>query len=151
MEEPNPVYLSHLSLLDAPVKSTKLVKELWLSSAEDTSNHEDSPCGSPFLPIYSGSTNGSVPYATVVFSSPCNSPVAKMPNVYLRSESTQPLLEAEETFTPKCYQNMAKDVAQCEQCFFGTGIECMQSVATTDTVWDDFPFLQSLAINEEPN
>lgn len=131
------------------MKSTKLVKDLWISSAEDTSNHGDSPCGSTFIPIYSGSNSGSVPYATVVFSSPCNSPIAKMPNVYLRSESTQPLLEAEESFTPKCYQNMAKDAAPCEQCFFGTSVECIPREATTDIVWDDFPFLQSLAINEE--
>lgn len=131
------------------MKSTKLVKDLWISSAGGTSNHGDSPCDSPFIPIYSGSNSGSVPYATVVFSSPCSSPVAKMPNVYLRSESTQPLLEAEESFTPKCYQNMAKDVAPCEQCFFGTSVECISGDATTDILWDDFPFLQSLAINEE--
>lgn len=143
------MYLSHLSLLGVPVKSTKLVTDLWISSSEDTINHGDSPCGSPFTPIYSGSNSDSVPYATVVFSSPCNSPVAKMPNVYLRSESTQPLLEAEESFTPKCYQNMdEKDVAPCGQCFFGSSVECIPREATTDIVWDDFPFLQSLAINE---
>ncbi|XP_075907045.1 granulocyte colony-stimulating factor receptor isoform X3 [Nelusetta ayraudi] len=145
-EEPNPVYLSHLSLLDVPVKSTKLEEDLWLSSAEDTSNHGESPCGSPFIPAYSGSNSGSVPYATVVFSSPCNSPIAKMPNVYLRSESTQPLLEAEESFTPKCYQSMEKDVAPCEQCFFGPSVE---HIPRDDIVWDNFPFLQALSINEE--
>lgn len=82
----------------------------------------------------------------MVFSSPCNSPIAKTPNVYLRSESTQPLLEAEEAFTPKCYQSMEKDVAPCEQCFFGPSVE---HIPRDDIVWDNFPFLQALAINEE--
>lgn len=149
VDEPNPVYLSHLSLLDVPVKSRKLDTELWLSCAEDTGNGGDSPCVSPFSPVYSGSSGGSVPYATVVFSSPCNSPVDKTPNVYLRSESTQPLLQEEEPFTPKCYQNMTKDVAPCEQCFFGPSVDCRPSEEATDIVWDDFPFLQALAVNEE--
>lgn len=145
------MYLSHLSLLDIPVKSAKEDKDLWLSNAEDTSDLGESLCGSPFIPGYSGSNSDSVPYATVIFSSPCNSPVAKTSNVYLRSESTQPLLEAEESFTPKCYQNMAKDVMSCEQCFFGPSLKCGTKEADTDILWDDFPFLRALAMSEEQN
>ncbi|XP_076592347.1 granulocyte colony-stimulating factor receptor [Chaetodon auriga] len=148
-EEPNPIYLSHLSFLDLPVKLSKEDNDPWLSSAEDTSDLGESICGSPFIPGYSGSNSDSVPYATVIFSGPCNSPTAKASHVYLRSESTQPLLETEESFTPKCYQNMATSGMQKEQCFFGP---CHDSVTEEgpdpEVLWNDFPFLRALAMND---
>lgn len=132
----------------------KLNKEddLWLNSAEDTSDLGDSICGSPFIPGYSGSNSDSVPYATVIFSGACTSPPPKEHHVYLRSESTQPLLETEESFSPKCYQNMAADGMTREQCFFGP---CYNGGPEEDTdpviLWDDFPFLQALAMNDTQN
>lgn len=148
-EEPNPIYLSHLSFLDLPMKLSKEDSDTWLSSAEDTSDLGESICGSPFIPGYSGSNSDSVPYATVIFSSPCNSPTPKAHPVYLRSESTQPLLESEESFSPKCYQNMATDGMSKEQCFFSPHHDCVpEEAADPDTLWDDFPFLRALALND---
>uniref|UniRef100_A0A3P8S9K8 Colony stimulating factor 3 receptor n=1 Tax=Amphiprion percula TaxID=161767 RepID=A0A3P8S9K8_AMPPE len=148
----DPIYLSHLSFLDLPMKLSKEEDDLWLNSAEDTSDLGESICGSPFIPGYSGSHSDSVPYATVIFSSPCNSPPPKEPHIYLRSESTQPLLETEESFSPKCYQNMGSDEMPREQCFFGPCHDCVPNVgADPGIVWDDFPFLRALAMNDAQN
>lgn len=123
--------------------------DLWLNSSEDTSDLGESICGSPFIPGYSGSNSDSVPYATVIFSGPCSSPTPTGPHVYLRSESTQPLLETEESFSPKCYQNMATDGMPREQCFFGPCDDCVpEEVADPDVLWNDFPFLRALAMND---
>ncbi len=146
------MYLSHLSFLDLPVKLSKEDDDPWLSSAEDTSDLGESICGSPFIPGYSGSNSDSVPYATVIFSGPSNSPTPKGHQAYLRSESTQPLLETEESFSPKCYQNMATDEMQREQCFFGQCHDCVpEEAADPGILWDDFPFLRALAMNDAQN
>ncbi|XP_029360223.1 granulocyte colony-stimulating factor receptor isoform X2 [Echeneis naucrates] len=151
-EEPNPLYLSHLSFLDLPMKLRKQEDDLWSNSAEDTSDLGESICGSPFIPGYSGSNSDSVPYATVIFSGPCSSPPPKDTRVYLRSESTQPLLENQESFSPKCYQNMTTDRVPREQCFFGACHDCaVEEKAKPLILWDDFPFLQALAMNDMEN
>ncbi|XP_034409017.1 granulocyte colony-stimulating factor receptor isoform X2 [Cyclopterus lumpus] len=145
-EEPNPMYLSHLSFLDDPVKLSKEDDDPWLS-AEDTSDLGESICGSPFIPGYSGSNSDSVPYVTVTFSGPCSSPTPKDPHVYLRSESTQPLLETEESFSPKCYHNIASVGMQSEQRFFGPSHDSVpERVADPGILCDDFPFLRALSL-----
>lgn len=151
-DEPNPIYLSHLSFLDILVKLGKEDDDVWSRSPEDTSDLGESICGSPFLPGYSGSNTDSVPYATVIFSGQFSSPPPNVPHVYLRSESTQPLLEMEESFSPKCYQNMETDGMPREQCFFGPCDDCIPEEAADPAIlWDDFPFLQALAMNEMQN
>ncbi|XP_053183920.1 granulocyte colony-stimulating factor receptor [Scomber japonicus] len=152
-DEPNPIYLSHLSFLDLSMKLNKKDDDLWLNSGEDTSDLGDSICGSPFIPGYSGSNSDSVPYATVIFSGACTNPPPKEPHhVYLRSESTQPLLETEESFSPKCYQNMAADGITTEQCFFGSCHNIGPEEGTDSVIlWDDFPFLRALAMNDTEN
>lgn len=126
--------------------------ENWSSSTEHTSDLGESVCGSLFIPGYSGSNSDSVPYATVLFSSPGNSPLPKEPHVYLRSESTQPLLETEESFSPKCYHNVSADGTASEQCFFGPCDDCVpEREEDPDIVWDDFPFLRALAIIDSEN
>lgn len=151
-EEPNPVCLSHLSFLNLPMNLRKDKDDLWLNNAEDTSDLGESICGSPLIPEYSGSNSDSVPYATVIFSDSCNSPPRKDTHVYLRSESTQPLLETEESFSPKCYQNMATEGMPREQCFFGPCHDCVPEERVDSVIlWDDFPFLQALAMNETSN
>ncbi|XP_071324943.1 granulocyte colony-stimulating factor receptor [Trachinotus anak] len=151
-DEPNPIYLSHLSFLDLPMKLSKQEDDLWLNNAEDTSDLGESICGSPFIPGYSGSNSDSVPYATVIFSGPCSSPPPKEPHVYLRSESTQPLLENQESFSPKCYQNMTTDGLAREQCFFGSCHDCVAEEGANPVIlWDDFPFLRALAMNDTQN
>ncbi|XP_028436646.1 granulocyte colony-stimulating factor receptor isoform X2 [Perca flavescens] len=151
-EEPDPMYLSHLSFLDLPVKLSKEDDDPWLSNAEDTSDLGESICGSPFICGYSGSNSDSVPYATVIFSGPCNSPTPKEAHVYLRSESTQPLLETEESFSPKCYHNVARNRMPSDQCFFGPSHDCVpEKGADPGILWDDFPFLRALALNDTQN
>ncbi|XP_072317041.1 granulocyte colony-stimulating factor receptor [Eucyclogobius newberryi] len=142
--------LSQLSFLALPTKSQKEEDDDWLNSAEDTSDLGESICGSPFIPGYCGSNSDSVPYATVIFSSPSTSPDPRENHTYLRSESTQPLLEAEEAFTPKCYQNITADKIKEEPCFFGPS-DCDETEHETDIGWEDFPFLRALALNDIEN
>ncbi|XP_056142284.1 granulocyte colony-stimulating factor receptor [Lampris incognitus] len=146
--EPSPVYLSHLSLLDLPKKIDHVDIGSWLHS-EDTSDLGESICDSPVSPGYSGTNSESVPYATVIFSGPYMSQSSNQRHVYLRSESTQPLLEAEETFMPKSYQNMPVERNAKDQYFFG---QC-QGGEKTDLgdLWDDFPLLQALAMSNTQN
>lgn len=155
IQEPNPAYLSHLSFLDLPTKLNKDDDgdDAWLhSGSEDTSDLGESICGSPLTPDYSGTNSDSVPYATVIFSGPYTSQPANQTHVYLRSESTQPLLETEEALSPKCYHNMATDGMQREQCFFGP---CHDGGPAenedSNILWDEFPFLRALAMNDPQN
>ncbi|XP_061530063.1 granulocyte colony-stimulating factor receptor [Phycodurus eques] len=135
-EEPNPIYLSHLSFLEIPQKPNKEEDvTAWLNNTEDTS---ESICGSPFTPGFSSSNSDSVPYATIIFP-------ARHPHEYLRSESSQPLLESEELHSPKCYQNV--DATEGSRCFFGLcGPEEETEAATIQ--WEHFPFLRALAMND---
>lgn len=145
-DEPNPKYLSHLSFLDLTTKLSKEEDDLWFNSTEDTSDLGESLCGSPFIPEYTASNSSSVPYATVIFSAPCNSPAPEEPPAYLRSESTQPLLEREESFSPQCYQNVVSGV-KSEQCFFGQFQDYIpETVDDPAIAWDDFPFLSALSM-----
>lgn len=150
-EETDPKYLSHLSILDLPTKPSKEEDDIWLNGSEDTSDIDESICGSPFILTYSCSNSESFPYATVLVSSSCNGPVAEEPHVYLRSESTQPLLETEECFTPKCYQNVANDGMPMEHCFFGPCDVITEGKEDADIVWEDFPFLRALTMTENEN
>ncbi|KAF6714996.1 Granulocyte colony-stimulating factor receptor [Oryzias melastigma] len=144
-DEPNPIHLSHLSFLDLTTKLCKEEDDLWFNSAEDTSDLGESICGSPFILEYTASNSSSVPYATVIASVPCNSPTPEEPPTYLRSESTQPLLEREESFSPLCYQNVASGVKP-EQCFFGEDQDYIpESEEDPAFAWDDFPFLRALS------
>lgn len=151
-KEPSLVYLSHLSFLDLPAKVQKEEDDGWLNNVEDTSDLGESICGSPTLPGYCGSNSDSVPYATVIFSTnTCSSPAPRENHAYLRSESTQPLLEAEEAFTPKCYQNVTGEKTN-EQCFFGSSdSDDTEEVQGINILWDEFPFLRALAMNDSQN
>lgn len=150
-QDPNPIYLSHLSFLDLPIKLNKDDDDDWLhSGSEDTSDLGESICGSPLNLGYSGTNSDSVPYATVIFSGPCTSQSASQAHVYLRSESTQPLLETEEAFTPKCYQNMTTDRMN-EQCFFGSCHGGGSENEDSTVLWNDFPFLRALVMSDTEN
>uniref|UniRef100_A0A3Q2NN09 Colony stimulating factor 3 receptor n=1 Tax=Fundulus heteroclitus TaxID=8078 RepID=A0A3Q2NN09_FUNHE len=150
--EPNPIYLSHLSFLDLTTKLSKEEDDIWSNSLEETSDLGDSISGSLFTPTYSGSNSEVVPYATVLCSSSSNGPTPDEHPVYLRSESTQPLLETEESFSPKCYQNVATNGMPRHDCFFGPSDEDVPGGKKDPAlIWDDFPFLHALAMNEMEN
>lgn len=144
-EKPNLVCLSHLSFLDIPLKLSKEDEDVWLSNTENTSDLGESICGSLNTPQFS------IPYATLVFSSPCNSPTTTTPPVYLRSESTQPLLATEVSSSPQYYQNINNDNVSEKQCFFGPCSDFGKDEADTVIQWDDFPFLRALEINQIEN
>ncbi|KAM9797834.1 granulocyte colony-stimulating factor receptor-like [Neosynchiropus ocellatus] len=148
--EPNLIYLSHLSFMDIPMKlGHKDDDDAWLKNAEDTSDLGESICGSPCTPSFSNSD--SVPYATVVFSAPATDPSQlPRPPVYLRSESTRPLLESEECVSPRSLQDFHSDGVEGETCFFGPNAGSADEPDTQD-LWNDFPLLRALAMNETEN
>uniref|UniRef100_A0A3P8YSW1 Colony stimulating factor 3 receptor n=1 Tax=Esox lucius TaxID=8010 RepID=A0A3P8YSW1_ESOLU len=145
------------SFKDIPLKSLEkrgggISDDPWFRSS-DTSDLGESICGSPhiFNPGYTGLFEDSVPYATVVFDSPYSSQPPSQSHAYLRSESTQPLLEEEpeELSSPKEYQNIP---VHREQVFFreclDDGLDDGLDNGELCTLWDDFPMLRALAMND---
>ncbi|KAF5901443.1 granulocyte colony-stimulating factor receptor, partial [Clarias magur] len=109
VKDPALVYLSHVSLLSLPEKELPKEDENVKSSNWPhngkivDAGHDDSSCNSEGFD--SEQQNESVPYATVVFAGPYQrQPVP--PPVYLRSESTQPLLGEEEPSSPRPYERI---------------------------------------------
>ncbi|KAG5271419.1 hypothetical protein AALO_G00179530 [Alosa alosa] len=152
--EPVLVFLSHFSVVDLTDKEVdKLVqtnKDHWLRHERDSDLYS---CGSsqPPSPFGSDSTSEPVPYATLVFSGPYQS--QPPPPAYLRSESTQPLLEEEEPPSPtpfgcvRPYENVATQGKDEEHIFS----ECDETAGVDGTRhqrWEDFPLLNSLAVKD---
>ncbi|KAG7283313.1 hypothetical protein CRUP_000839 [Coryphaenoides rupestris] len=130
--DPPVVHLSHLSLME--VSEKKMIQQ-W-SDPEDTSDLGDSLCGSPVTPNFPVTPCGSVSYATIICSCPYAGQPANPPPAYLRSESTQPLLESES------YHNMATH----DDDDVGTG----EGVGSDVGSWAEFPMLQALALADAP-
>ncbi|KAJ7985228.1 hypothetical protein DPEC_G00349910 [Dallia pectoralis] len=147
-QEPSLVNLCHLSLMDVYQKTLENSDDPWFRS-RDTSDLGESICGSPqaFNPGYTGSHEDSVPYATVVFDSPFPSQSSSQSHPYLRSESTQPLLEEEpkELSSPKEYQNLPLHRGQV---FFRECLDEGLDDGELCTLWDEFPMLRALAMND---
>ncbi|KAL2084935.1 hypothetical protein ACEWY4_020453 [Coilia grayii] len=162
--EPVLVFLSHFSVVDLTERHLeKLIqssKERWLCNEGDTNLYScgSSQASSPFDTDVTSSE--SVPYATLVFSGgyrgqpplppPPDPPLP--PPAYLRSESTQPLLEEEEPqspdpLSPLPYRNMLLQVGDPGDAFR----EC-EEIEGGDKeqpqLWEDFPLLNSLAIKD---
>lgn len=134
-KDPVMVYLSHFSLLDLTDKelcNSDYVKEnLWLN---DSGSHDEVHNLSPTT---QESTN-TVPYATVLFSAPYENQTASPP-VYLRSDSTQPLLGVEDPDSPPPYENMSGRVSVAN---FFTKIP--KESTGNEAFWEEFPMLRSL-------
>ncbi|KAJ3597380.1 hypothetical protein NHX12_000907 [Muraenolepis orangiensis] len=139
-EEPPVMHLSHLSLMDVSEKAI----QRW-SSSENTSDLGDSLCSSPLTPTFPEMPCGSVSYATIICTCPYAGQPANQVPTYLRSESTQPLLESEN------YQNMATDddVKALEPFFFGQA-DGSGEEAGSDRGWEEFPMLRALALVNTP-
>lgn len=129
------VYLSHFSLLDLSDKdlcNSDYVKEnLW---SHDSASHDESH--NLFQTLQQ--ETDSVPYASVVFGGPYENQTASPP-VYLRSESTQPLLGVEDPDSPPPYENMSGSVSVAN---FFTKIP--QESIEDEALWEEFPMLRSL-------
>ncbi|XP_057195732.1 granulocyte colony-stimulating factor receptor [Triplophysa rosa] len=134
-KDPVMVYLSHFSLLDLSDKelcNSDYVKEnLW---SHDSVSHDE---GHNLFQTSQENTD-SVPYATVMFSGPYENQKASPP-VYLRSESTQPLLGVEDPDSPPPYENMSGRVSVAN---FFTKIP--QESTENEALWEEFPMLRSL-------
>ncbi|XP_030639059.1 granulocyte colony-stimulating factor receptor, partial [Chanos chanos] len=140
IKEPMLVSLSHLSVLDLSNDDGKMKDErLWQSDGKDGSDREETS------PRPSISYNDSVPYATVVFSGSYRSQPSSSSPVYLRSESTQPLLEAEEPSSPPPYENVSVR-ATTENDQFGKFEAGSLGEGVNGMHWEDFPLLSALDI-----
>jgi len=131
--DPPMVHLSHLSLMEM---SEKKMIQRW-SDSEDTSDLGDSLCSSPVTPNFPVTPCGSVSYATIICSCPYAGQPANPPPAYLRSESTQPLLESES------YPNMATH----EDDDIGPGEG--EGAGSDAGSWAEFPMLQALVLADE--
>ncbi|XP_062848236.1 granulocyte colony-stimulating factor receptor [Trichomycterus rosablanca] len=146
-KDPALVYVSHFSLLSLSEtnlwKGEKNLKcEKWkYDSGNADERHSDS---SPDSVAYnSDQRSESVTYATVILSAPYRSqPVP--PPIYLRSESTQPLLEEEESSSPRSYEKLSSQVSLSDVDQFSTFQEDLSGDENKVTVWEDFPMLSSL-------
>lgn len=142
-KDPALVYLSHFSLLDLSDKeicNSDYVKDnLW---SYDSGSHDEGHNLFQTPSSYdSQQDTDSVPYATVLFSGPYQNQTGSPP-VYLRSESTQPLLGVEsESGSPPPYENISERASKVN--YFTTfPLEPTENEA----IWEDFPMLRSLEI-----
>lgn len=151
VKDPVLVYLSHVSLLTLPEKELskgdeKIKSSSWPYNGKSVDDHDDSSHESETFD--SEQQSESVPYATVVFAGPYQrQPVP--PPVYLRSESTQPLLGEEEPSSPRPYEKMTSQVNLPEVDHFSIFHKNVGAGEEKASHWVDFPMLRSLEINDK--
>ncbi|XP_067093930.1 granulocyte colony-stimulating factor receptor [Osmerus mordax] len=174
------VCLSNLSFIDIPNKileegGVQFKDDPWLDygSGNDTSDLGESICGSPLSPGYSGSQQESVIYGTVIFVGPYASQPASTPACqpasqpasqpaaqreaqspkYLRSESTQPLLYEEEPDSPKPFldTHIFNHGLPSEEMAFRECQDGAQGQGGVGFLWEDFPLLRALTMNDAEN
>lgn len=151
-KDPVLVYLSHVSLLSLPEKELSKGDENvknsnWPYNGKSVdAGHDDASHDSESFD--SEQQNESVPYATVVFAGPYrHQPVP--PPVYLRSESTQPLLGEEEPSSPRPYEKMTTQVNLPDVDHFSTFHKILGAEEEKASLWVDFPMLRSLEANSK--
>lgn len=149
VKDPVLMYLSHVSLLSLPEKeSTKGDENIksgnWPYKGKSVdAGHDDSSHDSETFD--SEQQSESVPYATVVFAGPYRrQPVP--PPVYLRSESTQPLLGEEEPSSPRPYEKTTSQTDPPDVGHFSTFHKNSRGEKKA-SLWGDFPMLRSLEID----
>ncbi|KAG9334213.1 hypothetical protein JZ751_008461 [Albula glossodonta] len=158
IQDPSPVHLSWFSLLDVPEKRSEKGKgpnldDLWLQD-DDPKGLCEPVMGTSDLADTCEPGNESpretVPYATVVFACPYLSQAQSQSQpsspVYLRSDSTQPLL-GEESPSPKTYQNFHFSGGS------GHGVRDQehvhgQSEGESSAFWEEFPLLSALNLSD---
>lgn len=152
VRDPVLVYLSHVSLLSLPEKELSkgdgnIKSSSWLNNGKSVhADHDDSSHDSETFD--SEQQSESVPYATVVFAGPYqHQPVP--PPVYLRSESTQPLLGEDEPSSPRPYEKMTTQANLPEVDHFSTFHKKLGARKEKASLWEDFPMLRSLEINSK--
>ncbi|XP_018596885.1 granulocyte colony-stimulating factor receptor [Scleropages formosus] len=136
IQDPTPLNLSRLSLLEMPEKKPEMMGVQGNDSSKLTG--PISSCSPPPSPGGNRPLSDSIPYVTVVFNSPYRSQTHVLPPAYLRSESTQPLL-AEEPSSPASY-HVEHPHTEC-------GIVAEGNTGGS-TLWGDFPLLSALKIED---
>ncbi|XP_043116635.1 granulocyte colony-stimulating factor receptor [Puntigrus tetrazona] len=149
-KEPVLVYLSHFSLLDLdekePFKSDYVKENQW-SHVIDGRNESHSSIQTSDR-YDSEHDRDSVPYATVVFGGPYQNH-STCPPTYVRSESTQPLLGAEDPGSPPPYENLPPSGrASSKVQRFTTFPQNSPESEENEELWEEFPMLRSLEIRD---
>uniref|UniRef100_A0A8C1B0N6 Colony stimulating factor 3 receptor n=1 Tax=Cyprinus carpio carpio TaxID=630221 RepID=A0A8C1B0N6_CYPCA len=145
--EPVLMYLSHFSLLDLaenkPFKSDYVKEDQW---SHDIDSHDESHPSFQTCVIYDTEHDKeSVPYATVVFGGPYQNH-SSPPPAYVRSDSTQPLLGANNPGSPPPYENVSPSGGVSQVQHFATFLQKSTESEENEEHWDDFPMLRSLEI-----
>ncbi|XP_073702932.1 granulocyte colony-stimulating factor receptor [Garra rufa] len=148
-KEPVLVYLSHFSLLDLcenePFKSDYVKENQW---SQDIASHDESHSSFQTRVRYdSEHDRDSIPYATVVFGGPYQNH-SSCPPAYIRSESTQPLLGAEDPGSPSPYENVSPSENVSKVQCFNTFSQNSTDSEESEELWEEFPMLRSLEIRE---
>nr|QBA82499.1 granulocyte colony-stimulating factor receptor 2 [Cyprinus carpio] len=146
-KEPVLVYLSHFSLLDLdekePFKSDYVKENQWSHHIDscDESHSSFQTC----VRCDSELDRDSVPYATVLFEGPYQNH-SSCPPPYVRSESTQPLLGADDPGSPPPYENVSPRGSVSKVQRFTAFPQ--NSTEENEELWEEFPMLRSLEITD---
>uniref|UniRef100_A0A671N7R9 Granulocyte colony-stimulating factor receptor-like n=1 Tax=Sinocyclocheilus anshuiensis TaxID=1608454 RepID=A0A671N7R9_9TELE len=147
--EPVLVYMSHFSLLDLaenePFKSDYVKENQW---SHDIDSHDEShPSFQTCVRYDTEHDKDSIPYATVVFGGPYQNHSSSRP-AYVRSESTQPLLGADDPGSPPPYENVSPSGSVSQVQHFTTFPQKSTESEENEELWDEFPMLKSLEISD---
>nr|XP_015204327.1 PREDICTED: granulocyte colony-stimulating factor receptor [Lepisosteus oculatus] len=160
LQDPSPVNISRFSILDVSDDVTEKGTQKAGLKPEDECWQPYSYTGDLGMPICSSShiekdcdhlqhkdyqNYMGEPYATVIFSE-YRSQQGTTP-VYLRSDSTQPLLQ-DLSPSPKQYENLWFSSAKEEEVVFLSNHGDEQEERVCSASWDDFPLLSRLMIKE---
>uniref|UniRef100_A0A8C2EDL3 Colony stimulating factor 3 receptor (granulocyte) n=1 Tax=Cyprinus carpio TaxID=7962 RepID=A0A8C2EDL3_CYPCA len=146
-KEPVLVYLSHFSLLDLdekePFKSDYVKENQWSHHIDscDESHSSFQTC----VRCDSELDRDSVPYATVLFDGPYQNH-SSCPPPYVRSESTQPLLGADDPGSPPPYENVSPRGSVSKVQRFTAFPQ--NPTEENEELWEEFPMLRSLEITD---
>lgn len=146
-KEPVLVYLSHFSLLDLdekePFKSDYVKENQWSHHIDscDESHSSFQTC----VRCDSELDRDSVPYATVLFEGPYQNH-SSCPPPYVRSESTQPLLGADDPGSPPPYENVSPRGSVSKVQRFTAFPQ--NPTEENEELWEEFPMLRSLEITD---
>ncbi|XP_026140491.1 granulocyte colony-stimulating factor receptor isoform X1 [Carassius auratus] len=141
------VYLSRFSLLDLdekePFKSDYVKESQW---SRDINSYDECHSSLQTCVQYdSENDRDSVPYATVVFSGPYQNHSSCRPP-YVRSESTQPLLGADDPCSPPPYENVSPSGSVSKVQRFSTFPQSFTESEENEELWEEFPMLRSLEL-----
>ncbi|KAG2460834.1 M3K5 kinase, partial [Polypterus senegalus] len=147
LQDNNSMNLSKLSFLDVSTKATEgIVQDRPLQSESHGCGQDEMIMNNAFkvTSLDSDNNSGVIQYATVIFSG-YKGQNAFQPS-YMRSDSTQPLLQDVPT-SPNHYENMWFHDTR-EVSAFTTCTDERNSLTDPELTWEDFPLLRGLTTKE---